>query len=93
MTSSCAALLDYLFGELELHRVTIQCGTGNRRSCAIPERLGFTREGMLREAEVAEGRELPVLVARMFADADVAYIHAHNARPGCYSCRIDRAAS
>src|SRR5437763_10383112 len=51
MTRCCAAMLDYLFDELGLHRVTIQCGTGNRKSCAIPERLGFTREGMMREAE------------------------------------------
>ena len=51
----------------------------------------YDAAGMLREADVAEGRELPALVARMFADAGVAYIHVHNARPGCYSCRIDRA--
>ena len=53
----------------------------------------YDAAGMLREAEVAEGRELPAVVARMFTDADVAYIHAHNAKPGCYSCRIDRAPS
>lgn len=51
MTRCCASMLDYLFQDLGLHRVTIQCGTGNRKSCAIPERLGFTREGVIREAE------------------------------------------
>ena len=50
----------------------------------------YDAAGMLREADVAEGCELPAFVTRVFADADVAYIHAHNARPGCYSCRIDR---
>lgn len=39
----------------------------------------------------AEGRELPAIVARMFADPEVGYIHAHNAKPGCFSCRIERA--
>ena len=45
----------------------------------------------LDDADVAEGRELESVVARLFADASVSYVHVHNARPGCYSCRIDRA--
>ena len=40
MTRCCASMLDYLFDDLGLHRVTIQCGVANTRSCAIPERLG-----------------------------------------------------
>ena len=51
VTRSSAAMLDYLFDELDLHRVEIRCGTGNQRSCAIPERLGFVREGVARESE------------------------------------------
>jgi len=51
VTRSVAEMLDYLFEVMHLHRVVIQCGVGNRRSCAIPERLGFTREGVLRQAE------------------------------------------
>jgi ribosomal-protein-serine acetyltransferase len=56
VTRCCAALLNYLFGELKLHRVCIRCATGNTRSCAIPERLGFRREGLEREAEWVGGR-------------------------------------
>ena len=52
----------------------------------------YDAAGVLRAAEVIEGRELPALVAGMFADPEVSYLHAHNARPGCYSCRIDRVA-
>jgi hypothetical protein len=26
----------------------------------------------------------------MFRRDDVAFLHAHNAKRGCYSCRIDR---
>ena len=45
MTRCCASMLDYLFDDLGLHRVTIQCGVGNTRSCAIPERLGLRARG------------------------------------------------
>jgi ribosomal-protein-serine acetyltransferase len=51
MTSACRALVDYAFHELGLNRVDIRCATGNKRSCAIPQRLGFTQEGVLRQAE------------------------------------------
>lgn len=50
----------------------------------------YDREGMLLDAEVTEGRALETAVERLFANRDVAYLHIHNARPGCYSCRIDR---
>ena len=56
MTQCCVSLIDHLFDDLGLHRVTIQCGTGNARSCAIPERLGFTREGLMRQAEWVNDR-------------------------------------
>lgn len=51
MTRACAALTTYAFDVLKLHRVDIRCATGNAKSCAIPHRLGFTYEGILREAE------------------------------------------
>jgi ribosomal-protein-serine acetyltransferase len=56
MTRCCLRLLEYLFDEAGLHRVEIRCGAGNTRSCAIPRRLGFTREGVLRAAEWVNDR-------------------------------------
>ena len=44
----------------------------------------------MRDAEVVEGDALEALIARFFADESVAYLHVHNARRGCYACRIDR---
>jgi hypothetical protein len=50
----------------------------------------FDRVGMMRTADVVEGKHLAPLIERMLADSDVAYLHAHNARPGCFAARIDR---
>ncbi|HET7579397.1 MAG TPA: GNAT family protein [Bacillales bacterium] len=55
MTKTCRALIDHAFQVWELNRVEIRCGTENTKSCAIPERLGFTREGTIREAELVNG--------------------------------------
>jgi ribosomal-protein-serine acetyltransferase len=62
VTRCAATMLDYLFGEMTLHRVVIQCGTGNVRSCAVPQRLRFTREGIAREAEWVGGRWVDLVV-------------------------------
>ncbi|MGA3397951.1 MAG: DUF1203 domain-containing protein [Acetobacteraceae bacterium] len=51
----------------------------------------YDAAGIMLDAEVVEGTELEPLIARMFRRDDVAFLHAHNARRGCYSCRIDRA--
>src|ERR1051326_1304051 len=51
MTKACRAMVDYAFAELGLNRVEIYCAVGNKKSCAIPERLGFKREGVLRQSE------------------------------------------
>lgn len=52
---------------------------------------GFDARGMLRDADVVQGTALEPLVERLFADAQVAYLHIHMARPGCYAARVDRA--
>jgi ribosomal-protein-serine acetyltransferase len=51
VTRSVAALVGHCFDELALHRVEIRCGAENRRSRAIPVRLGFREEGVLRDAQ------------------------------------------
>ncbi len=51
VTAACRALVDHAFEELNLNRVSIACATENKKSCAIPERLGFRREGVVRQAE------------------------------------------
>ena len=51
MTRSCKAVIDILFHEYGLNRVEIRAATGNRKSRAVAERLGFKYEGCKRQAE------------------------------------------
>lgn len=51
----------------------------------------FNDDGMMLEADVADGMVMEPVVTRMFANPEVSYIHVHNAKQGCYSGRIDRA--
>jgi ribosomal-protein-serine acetyltransferase len=51
MTRAVRTLTDHAFTDLQLNRVDIRAAKDNRRSRAIPERLGFTQEGQLRQTE------------------------------------------
>lgn len=52
MTQAVVTYMDRLiFGSWKLERLTIQAATGNARSRAIPERLGFQLEGVMRRNE------------------------------------------
>lgn len=50
----------------------------------------FDSSGMMLDADLVDGREIEALIERFFDNPDVAYIHVHNAKRGCYSGRIDR---
>lgn len=51
MTESVKAFVDYAFNDLNLNRVEIRAAVENKKSRAIPERLGFLEEGCIRQAE------------------------------------------
>lgn len=67
MTRACSALIDYAFHKLMLNRVAILCATGNARSRAIPERLGFKQEGLRREGEWLYDHFVDLIVYSMLA--------------------------
>lgn len=67
MTTAVGALVDYAFGALDLNRVEIRVATENRRSRAIPERLGFTQEAVFRRAERVSTRQLDMAVYSVLA--------------------------
>jgi hypothetical protein len=51
----------------------------------------FDGAGMMIDADVMEGRELVPAIDRMFESHRVQYLHVHNAKPGCFAARIERA--
>ena len=56
MTAAARAMLAHLFTEMELNRAELHIRTGNTRSRAVAERLGFTREGIQRQANWSNGK-------------------------------------
>lgn len=65
----------------------------------IPEMLarrllslrGYDATGTMIAADVVEGGALGDVLRRVFTDARVEMVHLHNARPGCFNCRVVRA--
>lgn len=51
ITRAVRALTDHALGSWTLNRVEIRAAVENERSRAVPRRLGFREEGLLREAE------------------------------------------
>jgi len=58
MTSAVKEMVSMGFDDFALNRIEIQCAIENVKSRAIPERLGFVQEGILRSAEKVHGRYL-----------------------------------
>ncbi|MBS1846317.1 MAG: GNAT family N-acetyltransferase [Actinobacteria bacterium] len=69
MSGAVRGLLDHAFGAWELNRVIIEVVVDNARSRAIPARLGFREEALLREAKLIRGSyEDAVLYAMLASD-------------------------
>jgi hypothetical protein len=51
----------------------------------------FDAAGEMVDADLAAGSELRPIIARFFDCPDVAYLHAHYAKRGCYAAKIVRA--
>lgn len=68
VTRSCKSMIDYAFHDLKLNRVEIRCGTENIKSRAVPERLGFKKEGVARQSEWLHDRFIDLVVYAMLAE-------------------------
>ncbi|MFP5106085.1 GNAT family N-acetyltransferase [Neobacillus sp. C211] len=59
ITEAAEVITKFAFTELNAKRVEIRCDSKNIKSRAIPERLGFTLEGIFRNDEMsADGQDL-----------------------------------
>jgi ribosomal-protein-serine acetyltransferase len=67
VTKSVMRLLEYVFEEKNLNRITIRCVTENLKSLAIPERPGFTKEGIERESVRLHTRFADQIIYSMLA--------------------------
>ena len=66
-TRACRAMVEHAFRDLGLRRIEIRCAVENRRSRAVPERLGFRHEKTLRGAENLYGEFVDHAVYAMLA--------------------------
>ncbi|KAA9038545.1 GNAT family N-acetyltransferase [Ginsengibacter hankyongi] len=62
VTNSCRQIITYGFKKLGLHRIEIKAATENFKSQAIPEKLGFKKEGILRQAELVNDKYLDLFI-------------------------------
>ena len=51
----------------------------------------YDKTHMMVDADLVEGADAATLIDRMLGNTDVAYIHAHYARRGCFAGVIERA--
>ena len=68
MTAAVRLLVDHALTVWQLNRVEVIVATENRRSRAIPERLGFREEGTLRQFQLVNGRYLDCASYSMLAE-------------------------
>jgi hypothetical protein len=50
----------------------------------------FDAEHQMIDADLAEGSEAAVVIERLLAQTQVAYVHVHYAKRGCYAARVER---
>lgn len=67
MGDSLKVAIEYLFTEKKLNRIEVCCAIGNTKSSALPKKLGFTFEGIAREAECLYDRFVNMEVYSLLA--------------------------
>lgn len=67
-TDALKALLRHLFEEQKAHRVWLTLRAGNERAQRSAEKMGFVKEGVLREHDWLEGKHVDVAVYGMLVD-------------------------
>jgi ribosomal-protein-serine acetyltransferase len=68
VTKCCKGLIDFCFNELHLNRIEIICGTENYKSQVIPQRLGFTKEGIIRQGALVHNKFIDLCLFSLLED-------------------------
>lgn len=68
MTDACRMYIEHAFRTMGLHRMEIRCAVENRRSRAVPERLGFRAEGTIRHGEWLYDHYVDLVVYGLLAE-------------------------
>jgi len=50
----------------------------------------YDADDMMIAADVCDGSDVRGVIERFIADPAVAFVHLHNAKRGCFSCRVER---
>lgn len=68
ISKSCKAIINHAFKELGLNRIEIKCAVGNDKSRAVAEKLQFKQEGILRQAELLNGKFIDLYLYALLKD-------------------------
>jgi ribosomal-protein-serine acetyltransferase len=68
ITRCCKAIIDEGFSYLQLNRMEIRAATANFKSQAIPQRLGFKKEGVIRQGEFVNNEFVDLYVYSMLKE-------------------------
>lgn len=68
ITRSCKAVIDEGFKRLKLNRIEIRAALENFKSQAIPQRLGFKQEGIIRQGEFVNNQFVDLYVYSMLKE-------------------------
>jgi hypothetical protein len=50
----------------------------------------YNKDGIMINATVIEGKIVSETLYELFTNKEIAYVHIHNAKPGCYNCMVKR---
>jgi late competence protein required for DNA uptake (superfamily II DNA/RNA helicase) len=50
----------------------------------------YNKDGIMINATVVEGKIVSETLQELFTKKEIAYVHVHNAKPGCFNCVVER---
>lgn len=72
-TDALKVLVDYLFLQWNLHRLTLDTWDGNHRAIRTYEKLGFKVEGCLRQARFVQGEYRDAIIMGLLRDEYISH--------------------